>query len=93
MKEKDMLPLIAVDMYAHRCVEKMFLDNTLRSITSFTPDGKGKVKMSRSSNDKNAFHLCYGKPNHREREYLKRCKRIGVPPTMFEIHFAKVTKV
>jgi hypothetical protein len=59
-------------------------DKRLRTVTAFFPplsDVKERVRVTSSKG--HGFHVEIGRPNYREREYLKLCKGAGSRPRQF----------
>lgn len=76
-----------VNRRIHETLDILLLDETIHSVTGFISplnDVKERVRITRSKNG-NGIHLDIGKPNYREREFLKKCRRAKCSPKKFWI--------
>ena len=58
-------------------------DKSLHTVTMFHALPKERVRISRAKNG-NGFHVTIGKPNFRERQWLKLCKKAGASPRVLK---------
>ena len=74
-------------------IENIMDDSDIRSVTVFcNPLNNVKNRIRFTRRDQESFIVTYGKPNYREREFLKLCKKAKTKPRKVWFHFFKKSK-